>query len=170
MSIFPSNYVYKVYTMGKTGKIFRKDVSIIPYKHGLFTYRIKRTRDGLICPCNRDTTDKMIDICCDHIKGLIKNKSLDEKCIKFYPKFRSMISVNYDDANLSSMVNEYIKEAMSEDCGFCCYELKIDRKNEGWVMCEKCYKLTHTKCFAKSRTRDSKCMYCRHDSKTESEE
>lgn len=170
MSIFPSNYVYKVYTMGKNGKMFRKDNNIISYKHGLFTYRIKRTPDGLICPCNQNTSKKMLDICCDHIKGVIKNKLLDEKCIKLYPKVRSIISINYDDVKLCSIVNESMKYIMSDDCGFCCDVLSIDRKNEGWVMCEHCYKLAHAKCFTKSRTHDSKCMYCRYDSGIQSTE
>jgi hypothetical protein len=147
--------------MGKNGKMFKKDDSIIPYKHGLFTYFIKRVPDGLICPCNKNTSDKMLDICCDHIKGIIKNKSLDDICIKYYPRFRRTLSINYDDVQLKHIIDECVKDVMAEDCGFCCYELSIDRKREGWVMCEHCYKLTHTKCFAKSRTRDSKCMYCR---------
>ncbi len=147
--------------MGKKGRSSRNDNSIIIYKHGIFNYHIKRTPDGLICPCKK--IHEKYKPCCDHIRRLLKDNYFDDFYVKFYPKFKNIISDNYDNISLKTILKNKENEIMSDDCGLCCEELRIDRKNDGWVMCENCYKLTHTKCFAKWETRNKSCMYCRYD-------
>ena len=151
--------------MGKKGRSSRNDSSIITYKHGIFNYHIRRTPDGLICPCKK--THQNRHTCCDHVKGLLKSKVSDDFYIKFYPKFKDIISAHYDNIDFKNILKDKADEVMSDDCGFCCNALYIDQKSEGWVMCEHCYKLTHIKCFEKWKTRDSSCMYCRYDPKKE---
>ena len=140
--------------MGKNKS--NKHKNIVIFKDGWLNYHIKITDDGLVCPCSNN-------ILCNHIKKLLLERNIGKTIMSFYCKFRSIISKNYNEENFITIVNDKLKNILSENCAFCCSDLSEDPKNIGWVMCCKCNKLSHSKCHEKWASKHKDCMYCRHD-------
>lgn len=139
-----------------------KKSDTIVFKEGIMVYHIAKTEKGLACPCINRTTSP-----CRHIRALLIKKNVDDFAVEFYDKFSSLISESYDSNDLRNIILNKKKEIMEEECGFCCEELKINYKNQGWVMCSKCLKLTHSKCCSKWSIKRSDCIYCRYDPEKE---
>lgn len=145
--------------MGKKNRP-NKGKNIIIYKEGWVTYCIKRTPNGMVCPCDRT---RSLDEPCVHIERLLRDKGACDITLKFYKKFRKVISDKFNDNNLLSLIDKEIAIMLNENCGFCCMELSNDKRNEGWKMCKKCYKLSHNRCYYKWKGKSNKCMYCNYD-------
>lgn len=134
----------------------KKNKNTIPYKDGWIIYNIKITEERLICQCGGDEL-------CNHIKNLLIDKNISNFVLCFYQKFKSIISQNYNDENLLDILDKECDNILSEDCGFCCSELRINPKKEMWVMCNNCNKLIHSKCYNRWTSKNKNCIYCRYE-------
>lgn len=150
--------------MAKRGKN-KNGVKHIVCLMGNISYKIKRTAEGLKCPCGNKEL-------CKHIKKVIENR-INIPCestltmndyLLVYEKIKKPLVKHWDEPHdqFNITISGLVDVIFQEDCGSCCYELIKDPKRRGWVLCKNCNKLAHMFCYCEWDKKDKGCMYCRY--------